>query len=120
MVENVIATAPCGVLIYRSAPSSDFQRVVVPIDGTLPAVIAMKLGVSFALQHDIPLRQMSIQFDYHYDPEHEEAIKRYEDHLPRHNDPSKKIIVGRHPAREIVSGTDRRTICSLMGFCAED
>ena len=63
----------------------------------------MELGVSFARQHNIKLRQMSIQFDYHYDPEHEEAIKRYEDHLPRDQDLEKKIIVGRHPAREIIS-----------------
>lgn len=115
VVENVIATAPCGVLIYRSAPSSDFQRVVVPIDGALPAVIAMKLGVSFALQHDIPLQQMNIQFDYHYDPEHEAAIKRYEDHLPPEKDLKKKIIVSRHSAREIVDGMTADDLL-VLGF----
>lgn len=115
VVENVIATAPCGVLVYRSAVSSYFDRVVIPIDGSLPSAIAMKLGVSFALQHDIPLRQMSIQFDYHYDPEHEEAIKRYEDHLPRNKDLKKKIIVSRHPAREIVSGMTSDDLL-VMGF----
>ncbi|MCY3796414.1 MAG: TIGR00341 family protein [Chloroflexi bacterium] len=115
VVENVIATAPCGVLIYRSAESSYFDRVVVPIDGTLPSAIAMKLAVSFALQHDVPLRQMSIQYDYHYDPEHEEAIKRYEDHLPSKQDLKKKIIVSRHPAREIVSGMTEDDLL-VMGF----
>ena len=60
VVENVISTAPCGVLIYRSAVSNEFDRVAVPIDGTLPSVIAMKLGVSLARQHNIPLRQMSV------------------------------------------------------------
>jgi uncharacterized hydrophobic protein (TIGR00271 family) len=115
VVENVIATAPCGVLVYRSAVSSYFDRVVVPIDGSLPSAVAMKLGVSFALQHDIPLRQVSIQFDYHYDPEHEEAIKRYEDHLPRNRDVKKKIIVSRHPAREIVSGMTSDDLL-VMGF----
>ena len=104
VVENVIATAPCGVLIYRSAVSSYFDRVVVPIDGSLPSVIALKLGVSFALQHDIPLRQMSVQFDYHYNPEHEAAIKRCEEHLPHNRDYKPKIIVGRTPAKEIVNG----------------
>ena len=115
VVENVIATAPCGVLIYRSAESTYFDRVFVPLDGTLPSAIAMKLAVSFALQHDIPLRQMSIQFDYHYDPEHEEAIKRYEDHLPANKDLKKKIIVSRHPAREIVSGMTSDDLL-VMGF----
>ncbi len=115
VVENVIATAPCGVLIYRSAVSNYFDRVVIPIDGTLPSVIAMKLGVSFALQHDIPLRQVSIQFDYHYDHKHEAAIKRYEGHLPRNKDLKKKIAISRNPAREIVRGMTSDDLL-LMGF----
>ena len=115
IVENVIATAPCGVLIYRSAAETIFERVVVPIDGTLPSVIAMKLGVSFALQHNVPLQQMSIQYDYHYDPEHEEAIKRYEDLLPRKKNLHKNIVVGRNPAREIVLELAPKDLL-LMGF----
>ena len=115
VVENVIATAPCGVLIYRSAVATHFDRVVVPIDGTLPSAVAMKLGVSFALQHDLPLRQMSIQADYHYDPEHEDAIKRYEEHLPRNKDLKKKIIISRSPAAEIVRGMTSDDLL-VMGF----
>ena len=104
VVENVIATAPCGVLIYRSAVSPRYDRVVVPIDGSLPSVIAMKLGASIASQRAIPLRQMSVQFDYHYDPEHEELIKRYEEFLPRNKDLKPRAIIGRNPAPEIVRG----------------
>ncbi len=115
VVENVIAAAPCGVLIYRSSVSPYFDRVVVPIDGGLPSVIAMKLGVSFALQHSIPLRQMSVQFDYHYDPEHEAAIKRYEGHLPRNKDLKPKAIIGRNPAPEIVRGLTSDDLL-VMGF----
>ena len=115
VVENVIATAPCGVLVYRSSISHEFKRVVIPIDGTLPSVIAMKLGVSFALQHKIPLRQSSIQYDYHYHPEHEEAIKRYEDHLSPETDLEKRIVVSRQPAREIVRGLSADDLL-VMGF----
>ena len=115
VVENVIATAPCGVLIYRSAVSPHFERVVVPIDGGLPSVVAMKLGVSFALQHTIPLRQMSIQYDYHYDPDHEAAIRRYEEHLPRNKDLKPIAIIGRNPAPEIVRDMTADDLL-VMGF----
>ena len=115
VVENVIAAAPCGVLIYRSAVSPRFDRVVVPVDGGLPSVIAMKLGVSFALQHSIPLRQMSVQFDYHYDPEHEEAIKRFEAHLPRNKDLKPQAVIGRNPAPEIVRDMTADDLL-VMGF----
>ena len=115
VVENVIATAPCGVLIYRSAVRSYFDRVVVPIDGSLPSTIAMKLAVSIALQHDIPLRQMSVQSEYHYNPEHEAAIKRFEDHLPRNKDLKTKIIASRSPADEIVRSMTSDDLL-VMGF----
>ena len=115
VVENVIATAPCGVLIYRSTATPYFDQVVVPVDGSLPSTIAVKLGVSIATHHHIPLQQMNVQLDYHYNPAHEEAIKIYEAHLPRHRDLRKKIITGRHPAQTIL-----RTLTSddllVMGF----
>lgn len=115
VVENVIATAPCGVLVYRSALSIAIDRVVIPIDGTLPSVIAMKLGVSFALQHNIPLRQMSIQDEYHYNPEHETAIKRYENRLPPNQDLRKLIVASRNPAGEIVKDMSAGDLL-VMGF----
>lgn len=115
VVENVIATAPCGVLIYRSALRSSFDRVIVPIDGSLPSTIAMKLGVSFALQHDIPLWQMRVQSDYHYNPEHETAIRRFEEHLPRNRDLKTKIISGHSSAKEIVESMTADDLL-VMGF----
>ena len=114
VVENVIATAPCGVLIYRSAARTNFDRVVVPVDGSLASTVAMKLGVSFALHHDIPLRQLRVQADYHYNPDHEAAIKRYEEQL-RHSRPDSKIVTGRSPAEEIVQGM-RSDDLLVMGF----
>ncbi len=102
VVENVIATAPCGVLIYRSSLSPAFSRVVIPIDGSLAATAATKLGHSIALQHKIPVRQMSVQQGYHYNPDNEALMHNYETQFPSDIGLSKMIIVGRNPAREIV------------------
>ncbi len=115
VVENVIATAPCGVLIYRSSPAPEFDQVVVPVDGRQPATNAVKLGVSFALQHEIPLQQLNVQFNYHYNPAHEEAIKEYESHLPQAQDLRKKIIVSRPPAPEILQSLTANDLL-VMGF----
>ena len=115
VVENVIATAPCGVLIYRSAASPQFDRVIVPIDGSLPSVIAMRLGVSFALQHTIPLRKLNVQIDYRYDSEHEAAIKRYAAHLPLNQDLEPHAIIGGNPAAEIARGLTADDLL-VMGF----
>ena len=115
VVENVIATAPCGVLIYRSAARSGFNRVVVPLDGSLASTVAMKLAVSFALHHHIPLRQLRVQADYHYNPDHEAALRLYKEQLPRNGDPESEIVTGRSPAEEI-SQRMRPTDLLVTGF----
>ncbi|MCY4464459.1 MAG: TIGR00341 family protein [Chloroflexi bacterium] len=102
VVENVIATAPCGVLIYRQAHSPGYEQVVVPVDGRLAAAHAVRLGVSLAIQHGISLQQLNVQHDYHYNPMHEAAITSYEAHLPRQRDLSKRIITSSQPAHEIL------------------
>ena len=103
VVENVIATAPCGVLIYRQSPSPHYDQVVVPVDGRLAAAHAVRLGVSFAIQHGISLQQLNVQHDYHYNPVHEAAIASYEARLPHPSDVSKRIITSSQPAREILN-----------------
>ncbi len=102
VVENVIATAPCGVLIYRQSHSPGYDQVVVPVDGRLAAAHAVRLGVSLAIQHGIPLKQLNVQHDYHYNPVHEAAITSYESRLPLQRDLSKRIITSSQPAREIL------------------
>ena len=76
--------------------------MIVPVDGRLAAAHAVRLGVSFAIQHGIPLQQLNVQHDYHYNPVHEAAITSYEAHLPRQRDLSKRIITSNQPAREIL------------------
>ncbi|MCY4536830.1 MAG: DUF389 domain-containing protein [Chloroflexi bacterium] len=103
VVENVIATAPCGVLIYRSSSSPGFSRVVIPVDGSLAATAAIRLGRSIALQHEIPVLQTTVQHGYHYNPDHERLIHDYESRSPAEIGYSKIIIAGRDPGGEIVS-----------------
>ena len=115
VVENVIATAPCGVLIYRSAASAGFNRVVAPVDGTLPSANAIKLAVSIAMHHQLPLEQLNVQVDYQYNPAHEEAIRHYEAALPQSRDLRKVIIASRNPLQEILSRL-RRDDLLVIGF----
>ena len=102
VVENVIAAAPCGVLIYRQSHSPSYDQVVVPVDGRLAAANAVRLGISLAIQHSIPLQQLNVQHDYHYNPVHETAIASYEARLTQRRDLRKRIITGSQPAREIL------------------
>ena len=102
VVENVIATAPCGVLIYRSASTPTFKRVVIPVDGSLESTIAVKLGLALAQQRDIPAKQMRVQQDYLYNPQNEESIRVHETQTVLRQTLTKAIIASRSPQREIL------------------
>lgn len=115
VVENVIAAAPCGVLVYRQSDSPSFNRVVIPIDGTIQSATAMKLGVSLALQHGATVRQMSVQYNYQYSADHEKQMREAETLMPPDKRPNKQIIVGRTPERNILREmTDKDLL--VMGF----
>lgn len=115
VVENVIATAPCGVLIYRGASPSAIGRVVIPVDGSLSSTIAVRLGLSLALLHDLPAKQMHVQHDYHYNPDNEDAILGYEAQMPLEQGLSKQIIAGRDPRQEIMRSLTRDDLL-VIGF----
>lgn len=115
VVENVISTAPCGVLIFRTSTSPNFNRVVIPVDGTVQSTIAMKLGVSLALQHGTKVRHMSVQYNYQYNAEHEKSMRDSEALMPDDNRPNKQIIVGRNPSRSILREMTENDLL-VMGF----
>lgn len=48
VAENVIAAAPCDVLVYRMAQSDKFQRIIIALDGTPESLNALHAGVLIA------------------------------------------------------------------------
>lgn len=48
VVENVIETAPCDVLVYRAAHKSAFSRIVVPVDASLQSRVAARTAIRLA------------------------------------------------------------------------
>lgn len=53
VVENIIAAAPCDVLVYRMAQSKKFRRVIVALDGTPESLNALYAGVLIAKSRDV-------------------------------------------------------------------
>jgi nucleotide-binding universal stress UspA family protein len=65
VVENVMATAPCDVAIFRSWDKRyDVKRVLIPNDGSPHARRAARLGVKIAQHYDVPAETIYIQDNY--------------------------------------------------------
>ena len=63
IVENVIATAPSDVLIYRQSMSKDesIKRIVIPADGTTESQVAARTGIRIAKEMDTRMEAMYAQ-----------------------------------------------------------
>jgi len=61
VVENVVATAPCDVLIYRAAKKLDFERVVVWANGSQPSRVAAHIGIVLAGHQGATIEAMAVQ-----------------------------------------------------------
>ena len=63
IVENVIATAPSDVLIYRQSMSKDesIKRIVIPADGTTESQVAARTGIRLANEMETRIEAMYAQ-----------------------------------------------------------
>ncbi len=59
--ESVAATAPCDVLIYRTGNSSQFNRIVVPANGSDHSRIAARVGILLGDSFDKPVEALYVQ-----------------------------------------------------------
>lgn len=59
--ENIASTAPCDVLIYRTGHVKDFQRVVVPANGSDHSRIAARVGIILGESYQKPVEAIFIQ-----------------------------------------------------------
>ncbi len=102
VVENVIAAAPCDVLVYRAAHDPRFNHIVVPMDGSLPASIACNMGVLLAKSYDTHIHTMHIQRNYRHKRENELLIRESLARIENKSRVHKTIITDSHPAADIL------------------
>lgn len=61
VVENVIQTAPCDVLVYRTSHSPGFDRVIIPVDNARQARLAARIALRISGHHNLPIEAMRPQ-----------------------------------------------------------
>lgn len=114
IVENVMAAAPCDVLVYRLSESPYYDRIVVPVDNGQYNQIALNVGVMIAKSHDAPLAPLYIQRDYTYQADREAAMRKALGMLPSEKI-KRDIITGRQPAERILADLGEDDLL-VLGF----
>ncbi len=100
IAENIVAAAPCDVLVYRDSSRDEFKQVVVWINGTRAARIASQIGIILGESFDVPVECILVQGS---DRSYWQGIERIEeslDGLPG-NEQAKRTVV---TAEQLIPG----------------
>jgi uncharacterized hydrophobic protein (TIGR00271 family) len=101
IVENILEAAPCDVLVYRPGATSEYDRVFVPLDGSMNSMTALNNGILIAKSREIDIYPMYIQRDYDFYGDREKqvgkALQMLDDRLIH-----KEVIPGHNPAERIL------------------
>ena len=115
VVENVIETAPCDVMVYRAARDPRFDRIVVPMDGSIPASIAVNMASLLAVSYECNLTTLYIQRNYRLQPENEQAIRKALSRITDRSRISKNIITDLNPSNGVLKEVSERDLL-VIGF----
>ncbi len=115
IVENVIHTAPCDVLLYRAAQSSVFKRVVIPIDEGIQAQSAARLGIRIAQATDARIEAMVAQPRYRSQYEGMAYIESTLDGCPGHRSVKRTVLSASNPSKAILTRTTADDLV-IVGF----
>lgn len=114
VVENLMEAATCDLLVYRLGTRTEYDRVLVPLDGTSLSINALKVGATLAKARRAKLLPLYIQRDYVHRAEHETAMQEIYDVLEP-GQVQKDVITGKSPAERIVRELDAEDLL-VLGF----
>lgn len=117
VVENVMHTSPCNVVIYRLSESAGYRRVVIPVDYAEMTSAALQMGVLLARQQNLPLR-LYIQRDYVFQSANEEALKTILQAMPA-DQVERVYTAGHDPALRILEETNEDDLL-VLAFSQKD
>ncbi|MEQ8676947.1 MAG: TIGR00341 family protein [Aggregatilineales bacterium] len=116
VVENVIQTAPCDVLIYRTNGAiSGYDRIVVPIDESIQAEAAARTGIRLAQEFNSRIEAMYVQARYRSQYEGLAHIERTLDGCPGHRTVKRTVLNASNPAQAILTRTTKEDLI-IVGF----
>lgn len=115
IAESVLDTAPCDVLIYRSAINPGFSRVVIPIDSGYQTQVAARVGIRLAKHYETKVEALYSQGGQHTQFEGLAKIEQAIAHVPGQNMVKRTVVTAANPVESVLSRTDEDDMI-VVGF----
>jgi uncharacterized hydrophobic protein (TIGR00271 family) len=119
IVESVIDTAPCDVLIYRASRTTPvIKRVIAPIDNVCEIVVSARMGIRLARHNHIPIE--AVQVDPHRKAKQIKLrINRALKGIPLRQEITPVALMGENTAEEML-GYIKENDLVIVGFTRHD
>ena len=106
IVTNVLETAPCDVLVYRMGATSDYKRVVVPVDNSFQSRVAARMGLHIARRSQSAVEAMHVQAGHRSEFEGLAIIEQALADVPGGQSVRRTVISAHDPVDGILSRID--------------
>lgn len=116
VAQSVMSAAPCDVLVYRHSQSPAFSRIVVPVDGTPAARMAVRVGILFGNAYQgCPVEAVHVASRGRASDYGDAVLARSIDGLPGSGTVKRQLVTAHSVPDAILSRTDEDHLI-IMGF----
>ncbi len=116
VAQSVMSAAPCDVLVYRHSQSPEFSRIVVPVDGTAAARMAVRVGILFGNAYQgCPVEAIHVRSRNRSEPDARALMAHSIDELPGSGIVKRSLVTAHAIPDAILSRTDKDHLI-IMGF----
>lgn len=116
VVESVLKTATCDVLIYRRGTHEvRFDKVIVPVDADTQSKVAARMGIRLAARHKTPIEAIHVQPGNRAQFEGLAMIEQTLADLPGHQFVKRTVVNAVDPVASILSRADEDDLV-IVGF----
>ena len=116
VAQSVMSAAPCDVLVYRHSDSPDFNRIVVPVDGSAAARMAVRMGILFGNAYQgCPVEAIHVQSRGRTETDARAQMSRSIDDLPGSGIVKRSLVRAHSIPDALISRTDKDHLI-IMGF----
>ncbi|GAB4516968.1 MAG: hypothetical protein OHK0046_23100 [Anaerolineae bacterium] len=117
VVESVINTSPCDVLVYRHSQSPEFSRVVIPVDDSFQTQVAARVGIRLAKGFNTRIEAMYAQSGSRSVYEGLAHIEQAIADIPGREAVKRTVITAQNPVQGILTRTSEDDLL-MVGFGA--
>jgi uncharacterized hydrophobic protein (TIGR00271 family) len=115
VVESVLQTAPCDVLIYQGVNGVEFRRVVIPVDDTHHTRIAAWIGGKLAQKHDTPIEAIYTQQSHRPQYEGMARIEAAITGISGQQRVKRTVVTGHNPTESVLARAGEEDLI-IVGF----